>query len=137
MRCDEHYLDGKANVTDSSEPTQPPSLLVGTTPQGFPIVAYWKPEGEREETRIHLTTADPRFVASNGQRGLHLIFEGVNQGSASYDPKRFNAIRSALVEAGVPAPEKVPDLERHLSSRLDLVRPRKITVDGMTYVRAD
>ena len=113
-------------------------LLVGTTPTGAPITAFWKPGVEKEATRIHVATSDARFAETDGSKpGFHLILEGMKQTSADYNPRYFNRFARAMAAESVPAPEIVPEFDRHLSRRMDLIRPRAIVVDGARYVRAD
>lgn len=113
-------------------------LLVGTTPNGAQITAFWKAGVEKEATRIHVATGDARFTELDGSKpGYHLILEGLKQTSADYNPRYFNRFARALVAEGVPAPAIVPEFDRHLSRRIDLLRPKTIVVDGVSYVRAN
>lgn len=132
------------NASPGLEPLPPVTdgngkyLLVGTTPAGAPITAFWKPGVEKEATRIHVATSDARFSETDGSKpGFHLILEGMKQTSADYNPRYFNRFARAMAAEGVAAPEIVPEFDRHLSRRMDLLRPKTIVVEGVKYVRAD
>lgn len=96
--------------SDDGDPPEPAATYA--TIDGFKV--FWHPS---QADRVHLVTADDRFVDEHGARpGLHVVFSS-NPNSADYHPANFNRVARVLRAAGVPAPADVPVTSRRLADR--------------------
>jgi len=86
---------------------------------GFRLNLFWSP---KEPSRIHLISADPRFVNDAGTgSGLRIQFSS-NPKSADYNPNNFNRCARVLKAWGRPAPEEVDVHPRTLRTRDKLIK---------------